>query len=208
MSSIDGLAVVSVCYSEHMKINYVTTNKMKFDIAKAYFDKLGSTHELVQYMIDTPEIQDESVEEIARQSAVWAANETGEVCIKMDVGFFINALNGFPGPFVKYVNDWLTQEDILAMMAEKSDRSVYFQDALAVGFPDGTAEVFSLKSKGLLATTANPDDVKWPTNLLFIPDGHDRSLGALSMDEQHAYWGDGNWPALIRHLEATMHDRS
>lgn len=111
-----------------MKIYFVTANKMKFEIAQAYFEKISGNYELIQCEIDTPEIQHESVEEIARYSAVWAAKETGEPCIKMDVGFFISALNGFPGPFVKYANDWLAQDDFLKLMEHKDDRSAHFED--------------------------------------------------------------------------------
>lgn len=183
-----------------MKINFVTANKMKFEIAQAYFEKLSGDYELVQYEIDTPEIQDESVEEIARQSAVWAAKETGEPCIKMDIGFFVTALNGFPGPFVKYINDWFTQDDFLKLMEDKDDRGAYFEDATAIGYPDGTSKVFSVKSYGSVATSKDPVNNRWPANLLFIPMGFDQALGSMSDDEQNEYWGDGNWPSLINFL--------
>jgi XTP/dITP diphosphohydrolase len=184
-----------------MKINFITTNKMKFEIAKAYFEKLSGDYELLQYEIDTPEIQHESVEEIARQSAIWAAKETGEPCIKMDVGFFINALNGFPGPFVKYANDWLTQEDFLALMEGKDDRSAYFEDATAIGYPDGTSEIFSLKNDGSISLSKDLTNNRWPANLLFIPTGHDSALGSMSDEDQNEYWGDGNWPKLVEFLK-------
>ena len=184
-----------------MKINFVTTNNMKFEIARSYFEQLSGEYDLVQYAIDTPEVQDVSVKEIARQSAIWAAKETGVPCIKMDVGFFISALNGFPGPFVKYVNDWLAQEDFLKLTDGKDDRGAYFEDATAIAFPDGTSEVFSLKHSGTIATTKDPVHTRWPANLLFIPMGYDCALGSLSSDEQNKYWGDGNWPKLIEFLK-------
>lgn len=174
---------------------------MKFEIAEAYFKKLSDNYELVQYEIDTPEIQDVSTIEIARQSALWAAKETGEICIKMDAGFYINALNGFPGPFVKYVNDWLTQEDFLRLLKDKSDRTAYFEDASAIGFPDGRSEVFSLKIHGELSAKVDPVNTKWPANLLFIPENYNKPLGSMSSEDQNSFWGDGNWPKLIDFLK-------
>lgn len=188
-----------------MKINFVTTNKLKFEIAQAFFEKLSGDYELVQYSIDTPEIQDESVEEIAKQSALWSARETGEPSIKMDVGFFINALNGFPGPFVKYVNDWLTQENILKMMEESADRSAYFEDALALAYPDGSSEVFVQKTHGTLALSKDLNNTKWPANLLFVPEGLNQTLGSMSDEGQNKFWGDGNWPKLVEFLEKLDH---
>lgn len=187
-----------------MKINFVTTNKMKFEIAEAYFKKLKGDYELVQYEVETPEIQDLSTIEIAKQSALWIAKETRQACIKMDVGFFINALNGFPGPFVKYVNDWLSQDDVLNLLKDKHDRSAYFEDTMAVAFPDGRSEVFSLKYYGQLATEIDTTSGKWPMNLLFIPEGHKKPLGSLSQAAQNKFWGDGNWPSVIKFLESTQ----
>lgn len=184
-----------------MKINYVTTNKMKFEIAEAYFRKLSSEYELVQYEIDTPEVQDISAVEVARQSALWAARETGEICIKMDAGFFIQALNGFPGPFVKYINEWLSQEDFLKLLHDKDDRTAYFEDATAIGYPDGKSKVFSLKAQGSISTTPNLNDTRWPANLLFIPEGFNQPLGSMSVEDQNRFWGDGNWPKVIEYLE-------
>ena len=174
---------------------------MKFDIAQTYFEKLLSDYELVQYEIDTPEIQDESVEEVARQSAIWASKLTGDPCIKMDVGFFINGLNGFPGPFVKYANDWLTQDDFLRLMDGKDDRSVYFEDATAIAYPDGRSEVFTIRKNGNVALSKDLLNDRWPANLLFVPLGHEQALGSMSDEDQNEYWGDGNWPKLVEYLE-------
>lgn len=188
-----------------MKINFVTTNKLKFEIAEAFFENLSGDYELVQYAIDTPEIQDTSVEEIARQSALWAAKETNEPSIKMDVGFFITALNGFPGPFVKYINDWLTQDNILKMMEEYTDRSAYFEDALAIAYPDGSSRVFVNKTLGSLTKQKDLNNTKWPANLLFIPDGLNQTLGSMTDEDQNKFWSDGNWPKLIEFLEEAEH---
>ena len=184
-----------------MKVNYVTTNKMKFEIAKAYFEKIDGDYELVECAIETPEVQDVSVEEIARQSALWAARKTGKPCIKLDVGCFIPILNGFPGPFVKYINDWLTQEDYLALLRDKSDRKAYFEGSLAIAYPDGETKVFSQKVFGSIASISDPSASRWPMDALFIPDGYPYTLGKMTDDEQVRFWGDGNWPALVEYLE-------
>ncbi len=182
-----------------MKINYLTTNTLKFKIAKNYFDGLDE-HDLVQYTFEAPEIQHESCEEIARYSAVYAAQQIGEPCVKMDAGFFITALNGFPGPFVKYVNDWLSEEKILALLDGESDRRAKFIDASAIGFPDGTSEVFVREFAGTIAERGEYQPSRWPANSLFIPYGYDIPLGSMSAEEQERYWHGGIWPELIEYL--------
>lgn len=183
-----------------MKINYLTTNELKFKIAQNYFKNLKD-HELVQHTMETPEIQDVSCEEIARYSAVYAANEIGEACVKMDVGFFINALGGFPGPFVKYVNDWLSEEKFMSLLENESDRSAYFLVATAIGFTDGTSKVFSRRFAGRIAEPDKYTPSAWPANSLFIPDGYDVPLGGMSREEQEEYWQDDVWSAVIEYLK-------
>lgn len=187
---------------EKMKINYLTTNKLKFAIAKQFFST-ASEYELVQHSFSVPEIQDASCEEIARQSAIFAAKELGEACVVMDAGFFIPALNGFPGPFVKYVNEWLSENRLLRLLDENDDRTAYFTDALAIGFPDGTAKVFSHKTMGRLAQEGEYIPSKWPANSLFIPDDHSVPLGRLPENEQTDFWHAENktWPQLVAYLE-------
>lgn len=108
-----------------MRINYLTSNTLKFKVAQNYFaDATG--FELIQHTFDAPEIQDGSCEEIARYSAVYAAQQIGEPCIKMDAGFFIPSLGGFPGPFVKYVNEWLSEEKYLRLLDGEADRRPTF----------------------------------------------------------------------------------
>lgn len=185
-----------------MKINFVTTNTLKFEIARSYLSKLAGDCELVQYSIDTPEIQDNSVEQIAIRSAFWAVKETGEACVKTDVGFFIEELKGFPGPFVKYVNEWLSQEDVIRLMHGKLNRNAYFKDSMAIAFPDGSSSVFTTKVIGRLADAPDPNNQRWTMNSLFIPKGYDRTLGSMSDDEQGKFWENGLWPQLIEYLKS------
>lgn len=193
-----------VWYSTAMQINFITTNNFKYQIAESFFGTLGKEFRLVQHAIDTPEIQADSVEEIASQSALWVARATGESSVKMDVGFYIEALNGFPGPFVKYINEWLSQEDIITLMQGKNNRNAYFKDALAIAYPDGTTKVFLSKTNGTIAGTVDPDNTKWTMNSLFIPHGHSQTLGSMSDHEQAAFWNNGStWVQLTEFLSAT-----
>ncbi len=184
-----------------MKVYFATTNSLKFDIARKYFSRIDDVYELVQLEVEPPEIQSTSVEEIARHAAVAAAQSTGAPCIKMDVGFSIEALNGFPGPFVKYVNDMLGVREYLRLMDGVENRNAHFVDVTAIGYPDGSSVAFERKEAGTLALDGDTDD-PWPANALFMPSGHDRPLGSLSREEQLDFWGDGNWPAVINHLSA------
>lgn len=184
-----------------MKINYLTTNQFKFGIAKQFFDAIEG-YELIQHSFHVPEVQEASSEEVARQSAIYAARELGEACVVMDVGLSINALNGFPGPFVKYINEWLSEEQLLRMLDKKDDRTAYFIDALAIGFPDGTTKVFTHKTMGRIAAKGEYTPSKWPANSLFIPDNYSIPLGRMTEQEQTDFWDseNKNWEKLTEYL--------
>ena len=87
-------------------------------------------------------------------------------------------------------------------MQGKKDRSAHFEDALAIGYPDGSSKAFTVKSHGSIALVEDVENTKWPVNSLFIPAGYDIALGSMSDEDQTKYWGDGNWPKLIEYLNS------
>lgn len=184
-----------------MKVNFVTGNTLKFTIAQAFFAPLGDDFELQQLAIDVPEIQAETVEEVAAFSALEAVKIAGEPCIVSDAGLVVEALGGFPGPFLKYVNTWLGVDGFLRLLSGVENRRAYFEDTLAVAFPDGTVQTFTRREYGVMADAAEASSNGWAANDLFIPDGHDIPLGKMSNDEQVAFWGDGVWPEIAAYLQ-------
>src|SRR3989344_8620350 len=93
---------------------FITGNKNKFEFAEKFFKKSEANNyfNLIQLAVSTPEIQSDSVEQIALYSAQWAYDQLKKPVIKSDAGLYIEALRGFPGPFMKYINDWLSQGDL------------------------------------------------------------------------------------------------
>ena len=184
-----------------MKINFVTGNKLKFDIAAAYFAPLGNIFSLTQLKIDVPEIQAETVEEVAIAAAKEAVRMVGEPCIVSDAGLCVEALNGFPGPFLRYVNQWLGIDGFLNLLQGTDNRHAYFEDTLAVAFPDGTVKTFTRQQHGTIATAGIETQAGWAANDLFIPDGSNMPLGQLSHQDQVKFWGDGAWPDVLAYLQ-------
>jgi len=182
-------------------INFVTTNTHKFEVARNTIDRLSNGElELAHYDIETPEIQDESEAEIARNSALWVSRKIGGLAVSSDVGFHINSLGGFPGPFVKYANKWLQPNDILNMLREHDDRTAFFVDALALALPDGECHTFVSKTQGVIIDTNEVPDIKWTMDAIFVPDGHSKVLAEMSEGEEQAVWGDEPWLQLTKYL--------
>jgi non-canonical purine NTP pyrophosphatase (RdgB/HAM1 family) len=127
------------------KIFYITGNKYKFKIAKRYADELGFN--LVQKQIDIKEIQSESIVEIARYKAKEAFKIFKKPLVVSDSGWKIPVLNGFPGPYMHYINNWFKPEDFLSLIKNKKNKSVILEHVICAISSKGT-RIFKKDFKG------------------------------------------------------------
>ena len=168
-------------------IFFITGNAHKFQIAQ---DALaGAGIELIQKELDTPEIQSTSIEEIASFSAKWACDLLKEPVIVSDAGYYIEALNGFPGPFIKYINEWLSADDFLKLMTGKENRKVLVKDCLAYCEPGKKPVLFCGSAKGTIANKKGGQG-RTSINEIFIPEGYDKVESDIPWDEMKEFWAN------------------
>lgn len=84
----------------------------------------------MQKELDIPEIQASSTEEVALDKADRVFKQIKEPLLVSDHGWLIKALNGFPGPYMKFVNSWLEPKDFLALMEHHENREVILRQDL------------------------------------------------------------------------------
>lgn len=188
-----------------LTINFVTTNSHKFAVAQNFFKEANLLEAITlrQHDLETPEIQANSVEEVASSSAKWVATQLGQPVVVADAGLLIEALNGFPGPYMKYVNDTLTAADVLALMQDKTSRTANFVDALAYYDPaTDTSRVFTSVTPGAIATSP-ADNEGSMVDTLFVPDGWNVPLADLPNDERTSVWNTSRWQQLTDFLQET-----
>ncbi len=95
------------------KITYVTGNWSKVLSAKQILEPLGI--EVDNVKMETTEIQADTVEEVAKYSAKEASEKLKCAVLKNDTGLFVEALNGFPGPYTHYVDERLGEDGLLKL---------------------------------------------------------------------------------------------
>ncbi|MFC6725657.1 non-canonical purine NTP pyrophosphatase, partial [Halobium palmae] len=111
------------------ELHYVTTNAGKVREAEEY---LG-TDAVAQFDFDYTEIQADELGPIAAHGAREAYREVGEPVLVDDAGLFVEAFDGFPGPYSSYVEDTVGVERVwnLASREDEGDRRAYFRCVLA-----------------------------------------------------------------------------
>ncbi|GAB7016923.1 RdgB/HAM1 family non-canonical purine NTP pyrophosphatase [Methanogenium cariaci] len=122
-----------------MTITVVTSNENKAKEVAAFF---AGVAEVAHTFLEIPEFRDNDVGVIAEEKARYAWNVLQCPLIVDDTGFFVSALNGFPGPYAAYVLDTIGMEGILRLLEGVEDRSAYFETAIAYADREGVIRVF------------------------------------------------------------------
>lgn len=182
----------------NIKIYLVTGNPYKVKVAKAALAPFEI--EVQQLDLDTPEIQSFDTEEVAKYSVKYAAEKTGKAVIKGDFGMHIEVLNGFPGPFPKFINKWLTAEQFIRLYRDEPNKRAYFIDALGYCEPGEKPVCFTTKTYGTLVTTPQGDNGNM-IDSVFIPDGFDKTIASLSEKESIKLWGNDRYTQLAHYLQ-------
>lgn len=136
-------------------INFATGNTHKVEEVK--YALKDYPLEVKPLNIKGVEIQAETVEEIAKSSALQASRTNRIPVIVEDTGLFIESLMGFPGPYAAYVHETIGVEGVLKLLEGVADRKATFRSAVA--FCDLTEDVvcFVGESLGEISAEARGD---------------------------------------------------
>lgn len=124
---------------------FVTGNKHKIASAKLHLSPFTIDFETTELPI--VEIQSTSIEAIATQKAHDAFAMLKQPLIIKDDGWLIHGLNGFPGPYMKYVNEWFTTDDYMNLLRDKKNKDVTFYEVVCYK-DEKTLQLFTNKTLG------------------------------------------------------------
>lgn len=114
---------------------FITGNAHKFHEARRILSKYNISTAMLN--IEAVEIQDDDLKKIAKASALDAARRSGLPVFVEDAGLFINALNGFPGPYSSYVYRTIGTRGILKLMEKTNQRTASFRSTIVFCNPNG-----------------------------------------------------------------------
>lgn len=147
------------------KIYFVTTNTYKFNRFSEAIRLKNIRFQ--QLSLETPEVQASNNRIVAEFSAAWAAQKIGHTVIKEDIGMYIHALGGFPGPYLSEVEKQIKTDGFLRLMNGVTDRSAYWEYAVACCDPGKKPVSFYTQHKGTIAFEARGKS-GWHADKIFV----------------------------------------
>ena len=174
--------------SQSHPIHFITSNQKKFASLQKLLHLLGVDLRQLEYDFDEGRGLD--IQTIAKSKLAQAKKAfPNKRLIVDDRGFFIPALKGFPGPFVKLLLDSFSYPGIIKLMQGETDRRAIF--SFAVGYFDGEKDhIFVADEEGFIIDEPRGNNLHGWTELLYIyghPSFPGRSLAELNDEEWKEY---------------------
>ncbi|WP_456421801.1 XTP/dITP diphosphatase [Thermococcus sp.] len=163
-----------------MRLAFITSNPGKVEEAREYFKPLGV--EVYQLRIEYPEIQADTLEEVAEYGAKWLAEKIEGPFFLDDSGLFIDALRGFPGVYSAYVYKTLGYLGILKLLEGEMNRSAHFKSVIA--YWDGELHIFTGRVDGEI-TTEPRGKGGFGFDPVFKPRGFDKTFAEMTTEEKN-----------------------
>jgi XTP/dITP diphosphohydrolase len=169
-------------------IFFATDNINKFNEARAILGKYKIATGMLR--VKTHEIQSENLEEIAKTSVIEAYRRCNLPLIVEDAGLFIEALNGFPGPYAAYVYKTIANSGLLRLMEKVKDRKARFESVVAYYSSNLELPVcFDGEVSGEIIRRERKQDntLGFGFDPVFRPSKSDKTFAEMSIEEKNNY---------------------
>ncbi len=158
----------------------VTQNKHKLAELTPLFAEYNVPFETTD--LEKYEIRSHDVEEIALAAAKHAYTTLGKPVVLDDTGFFVSALNDFPGAYAAFVLKAIGYQGILKLLEGEQDRSAKF--VTAVGFCDGVhLKTFVGEMRGSISESPSGNE-GFGYDPIFIPEEFTKTYAELTFNEK------------------------
>ena len=188
-----------------MRVSFVTTNPVKIASIKRVLEARGIQVDIVDQ--DIPEIQAATAAEVAEAKARQAYQILGRPLLVNDFAFHIDALNGWPGAFVKMETERLGLDVFFRMLKTEQGHLGYACRMVnAVAYVDAflrTPKVFTREIPGIISPDvyeAMPEKRGAWVDKVFVPDGETLSLGQMTKPQFEAWRRRGAVEGYYREL--------
>jgi inosine triphosphate pyrophosphatase len=159
-----------------MALYFITGNPEKLTEAKAI---LGDVE---QIELDLLEIQDLDQQKIIAEKLREATKQhKGEFFVE-DTSLYLDCLNGFPGPLIKWMLERIGNKGIFELVSKYENKEVTAKTV--VGWTNGKdIKFFTGEAKGIIVSPRGPNDFGW--DQIFQPLGYEKCWSEMSREEKN-----------------------
>jgi len=179
-----------------MELIYVTSNNKKIIAARNILEKENIS--IKQTELDIKEIQGNHLD-VAVQKAQDAYQILKKPLIINDSILNIDALNGFPSTYTKYVEEILGDTLILKLLENEDNRLASYQDILVYIDKYGY-QVFTSKINGSISHKSYKGNF-YPYDKIFIREGHDYPIAYYGNREIDKLYQNKTYLKLLSFLK-------
>ena len=141
---------------------------------------------VIQKDLGYPEIQAETLGEVADYGVDCIQKQFNEPFILEDAGLFIDVLDGFPGVYSKYVFYTIGLKGILKIMKNITKRSAVFKSVYAYAKQNTKPILFVGECKGTI-TKKEQGTSGFGYDPIFIPDSESKTFAEMTTEEKNRY---------------------
>ena len=163
---------------------FITSNKGKVREAAEKLRPLGFS--VVQKDLGYPEAQADSLEEVAQQGIEYIQAKFHKAFMLEDAGLFIDALQGFPGVYSKYVFFTIGLPGILRLLDGMENRTAVFRSVYVYSEPGKKPAMVVGECTGMISTKPRGQH-GFGYDPLFIPKGVEKTFGEMTIDEKNKF---------------------
>ncbi|KAM8717547.1 hypothetical protein ACLKA7_004271 [Drosophila subpalustris] len=163
-------------------ITFVTGNAKKLEELVAILGP-NFPRTVVSKKVDLPELQGE-IEEIAMIKCKEAARQVDGPVIIEDTSLCFNALEGLPGPYIKWFLEKLKPEGLVRLLSGWEDKSA--RAVCTFAYCEGSTcepQIFQGVTEGVIVEPRGPRDFGWDP--VFQPNGYDLTYAELPKSEKN-----------------------
>ena len=167
---------------------FATGNIHKFNEARSILSKFGIAVGMLR--VKGEELQSDSLREIAQASAREAFKRCRLPVMVEDAGLFIEALNGFPGPYAAYVYKTIGNKGVLKLMEGVEARKAVFRSAIVYCDREVKAPlVFKGEAEGEITVNERVGNGEsgFGFDPIFQPDGSAKTFAEMTLEEKNGF---------------------
>ncbi|MCL1970449.1 MAG: XTP/dITP diphosphatase [Candidatus Bathyarchaeota archaeon] len=166
-------------------ILFVTGNFHKFEEVRSILNPMGIAVGMLR--MKEKEIQSDHTSEIAENSAKEAYNRCHLPLIVEDAGLFIDALEGFPGPYSAYAYKTIKNKGILKLMENTQNRKATFHATIAYYNQKTGPQLFEDKIEGEITLTERKNNnTGFGFDPIFQPTQSEKTFAEMTLQEKNS----------------------